>query len=247
MASTAAACASNTSSLHYLDTGDPQVSLLLQKVRVQGDILSLILGETGRVKNCWPRPSTTTPESGHATRLWRSTAGIHPRKPDRVRTVRVRRGVSPAQSAKGRWARSRWANGGTLFLDEIGDMPLAMQARLLHLASGSSHRWLQPQHHGECIVIMPPTATCVSGWQKVCSAKTCTTASMVRHPHSCSARAHGSGHHHPACAVVRLRHGVEVPPVGQGRVRCSTPTPAWQRAPAGQRCTACAGRVRPGD
>ena len=42
----------------------------------------------------------------------------------------MRAAPSPGPSSSP-WARSSIANGGTLFLDEIGDLPLALQAKLL--------------------------------------------------------------------------------------------------------------------
>ena len=54
-----------------------------------------------------------------------------PENTARGRTVRLsRRARSRAPSSR-RPARSSMPNGGTLFLDEIGDMPLALQAKLL--------------------------------------------------------------------------------------------------------------------
>jgi transcriptional regulator with PAS, ATPase and Fis domain len=55
------------------------------------------------------------------------------RDPARGRVLRRRPGAYTGADRKGRDGKFKVADGGTLFLDEIGDMPLALQSKLLRV------------------------------------------------------------------------------------------------------------------
>jgi len=124
-----------TTGLAYLHTGDPQMETVIAKVRrsLNRDISVLILGETGSGKEMLARaihrdsaradrPFVTVnfaslPEAQIEAELF----GVPDGGPGGVR----RKGAAAGKIMQ--------AQGGTLFLDEIGDMPLKLQARLLHV------------------------------------------------------------------------------------------------------------------
>lgn len=120
------------SSLHYLDTGDPQVSAVLQKIRrVQGrDIPILILGETGVGKELLAKAiHNDSARSAHPF-VAVNCASI-PENLIESELFGYDEGAFTGAKRKGAMGKIQLANGGTLFLDEIGDMPMTMQARLL--------------------------------------------------------------------------------------------------------------------
>ncbi len=76
------------------------------------------------------RARSTTSRRGRAGASSRSTARRFPRTCSRASSSATRRAPIPARRSR-RSARSRPRNGGTLFLDEIGDLPVALQVKLL--------------------------------------------------------------------------------------------------------------------
>ncbi|NWG74328.1 MAG: sigma-54-dependent Fis family transcriptional regulator, partial [Rubrivivax sp.] len=120
--------------LRYLQTGDPQIETVLQKVRrvIDRDIALLILGETGTGKELLAR--AVHQESSRAKQPFVAVncASI-PETLIEAELFGYEEGAFTGARRKGATGRILQANGGTLFLDEIGDMPLALQARLLRV------------------------------------------------------------------------------------------------------------------
>ena len=90
----------------------------------------LLLGETGTGKEVAALHQASAAR-GQTLRC-RQLRGDS-RRPDRVQVFGYREAPSPASRRGGMVGRLMQAHGGTLFLDEIGDMPLALQARLLRV------------------------------------------------------------------------------------------------------------------
>jgi hypothetical protein len=134
----------------------------------------LLLGETGTGKELLAHR--------HSRRLGARGAPVHQREPrggagDAARSgiLRRRAGAYTGADRKGRDGKFRLADGGTLFLDEIGDMPLALQAKLLRALQEQE---FEPSARTRSIKVTcasspPPAATCASSSAKGASARTC--------------------------------------------------------------------------
>jgi sigma-54 dependent transcriptional regulator, acetoin dehydrogenase operon transcriptional activator AcoR len=138
-ASTAAAAAlaapeANVTGLKYLCTGDPQIELLVQKLRriIDRDIPILVLGETGTGKELLARAVHQDSARARQPFVAVNCASI-PESLIEAELFGYEDGAFTGARRKGAPGRIVQANGGTLFLDEIGDMPLALQARLLRV------------------------------------------------------------------------------------------------------------------
>ena len=130
----AAAGRASLSSLHYLNTGDPQVAAVLHKLqRVQGsDIPIMILGETGTGKDILAQAIHN--DSARARRPFVSiNCASIPETLIESELFGYEEGAFTGAKRRGAPGKIQMAHGGTLFLDEIGDMPLALQARLLRV------------------------------------------------------------------------------------------------------------------
>ncbi|WP_277596184.1 sigma-54-dependent Fis family transcriptional regulator [Roseateles puraquae] len=121
--------------LAALDTGDAAFRATLQRARRVLDkpaIPLLLHGETGTGKDVLARAL-------HASSTRRSQPFVAvncaalPETLIEAELFGYRPGAFTGASRQGAPGRIREAHGGTLFLDEIGDMPLAMQARLLRV------------------------------------------------------------------------------------------------------------------
>ncbi|VTU34675.1 sigma-54-dependent Fis family transcriptional regulator [Variovorax sp. PBL-E5] len=134
LAGGAAQCAQGTlfSGLHYLNTGDPQIAAMVQKVQrvINRDIPLLILGETGTGKELLARAVHQDSNRAKQPFVAVNCASI-PESLIEAELFGYEDGAFTGARRKGSVGRIVQANGGTLFLDEIGDMPLALQARLL--------------------------------------------------------------------------------------------------------------------
>ena len=122
------------STLQYLDTGDPQVSAVIHKLRmVSGrDIPVMILGETGTGKDLLAQAIHGDSQRSGGPFVSVNCASI----PDTLIESELfgyEEGAFTGARKKGSMGKILQANGGTLFLDEIGDMPKHLQARLLRV------------------------------------------------------------------------------------------------------------------
>jgi len=126
--------ASRLSGLHYLKTGDPQIDAVVQKVQrvLNRDIPLLILGETGTGKELLARAVHQDSDRARQAFVAVNCASI-PESLIEAELFGYEDGAFTGARRKGASGRILQANGGTLFLDEIGDMPLALQARLLRV------------------------------------------------------------------------------------------------------------------
>ncbi len=122
------------SSLRYLDTGDPQVASVIQKLRIiQGrDIPIMILGETGTGKDLLAQAIHNDSTRSHKNFVSVNCASI-PENLIESELFGYEEGAFTGAKRKGSTGKILFANEGTLFLDEIGDMPLHLQARLLRV------------------------------------------------------------------------------------------------------------------
>lgn len=120
--------------LERLSTGDAQMNAVVEKVkRVLGrDIPVLIQGETGTGKELLARAIHDEGPRRDQNFVAVNCAAI----PDGLIESELfgyEDGAFTGARRKGYAGRIMQADGGTLFLDEIGDMPLALQARLLRV------------------------------------------------------------------------------------------------------------------
>ena len=122
------------SSLHYLNTGDPQMQAVIAKVkRVAGqDVPILILGETGTGKELLARAIHEDSERAAAPFVAVNCASL-PESLIESELFGYEEGAFTGARRRGNRGQIAAADGGALFLDEIGDMPLALQARLLRV------------------------------------------------------------------------------------------------------------------
>ena len=129
-----AAGRASLSSLHYLNTGDPQVAAVLHKLqRVQGsDIPIMILGETGAGKDILAQAIHNDSVRARKPFVSINCASI-PETLIESELFGYEEGAFTGAKRRGATGKIQMAHGGTLFLDEIGDMPVQLQARLLRV------------------------------------------------------------------------------------------------------------------
>lgn len=130
--SASAARLAGMSSLRYLNTGDAQLAQVIERVgKVIGrDIATLILGETGTGKELLAQAMHQDSPRRTGPFVAVNCASI-PESLIESELFGYEDGAFTGARRKGSAGKIVQAHGGTLFLDEIGDMPLAMQARLL--------------------------------------------------------------------------------------------------------------------
>ncbi|URI06695.1 sigma-54-dependent Fis family transcriptional regulator [Aquincola tertiaricarbonis] len=122
------------SGLRYLQTGDAQMEAVITKVRrvIDRDIAILVLGETGTGKELLARAIHHDSQRARQPFVAVNCASI-PESLIEAELFGYEDGAFTGARRKGAPGKILQANGGTLFLDEIGDMPLALQARLLRV------------------------------------------------------------------------------------------------------------------
>ncbi len=120
--------------LAALDTGDPAMAAAVQRARrvVDKPIALLLQGESGVGKEVFARAAHASGPR-HAGPFVAVNCAALPETLIEAELFGYQGGAFTGARREGAPGRIREAHGGTLFLDEIGDMPLAMQARLLRV------------------------------------------------------------------------------------------------------------------
>ena len=123
-----------TATLADLDTGDPAVAAVIDRVRrVQGHGISILIhGETGTGKELLARAIHQESERRRGPFVAVDCASL-PESLIEAELFGYEEGAFTGARRHGNPGKILHADGGTLFLDEIGDMPLALQARLLRV------------------------------------------------------------------------------------------------------------------
>lgn len=120
--------------LQCLNTGDPQVAAVIEKVtKVLGrDIPILITGETGTGKDLLAQSIHHDSPRRKCPFVAVNCASI-PETLIESELFGYEDGAFTGAKKKGNIGKFLQANGGTLFLDEIGDMPMSLQSHLLRV------------------------------------------------------------------------------------------------------------------
>ena len=120
--------------LAALDTGDPTLRNALERARrvLDKPIALLLHGESGVGKEIFARAVHGSGPRKAGPLVAVNCAAL-PESLIEAELFGYRPGAFTGASRDGAPGRIREADGGTLFLDEIGDMPLAMQGRLLRV------------------------------------------------------------------------------------------------------------------
>jgi sigma-54 dependent transcriptional regulator, acetoin dehydrogenase operon transcriptional activator AcoR len=122
------------STLAELRTGDPQVASVVEKIRrvLDRDIPILILGDSGTGKEFLARAIHI--DSARAKQPFVAVHGAAtPASEIEAELFGCDEGSAGGARRKGQVGKIVQADGGTLFLDEVGELPLALQARLLRV------------------------------------------------------------------------------------------------------------------
>ena len=120
--------------LAALDTGDPAMAAAVQRARriIDKPIALLLQGESGVGKEVFARAAHHSGPRRDGPFVAVNCAAL-PETLIEAELFGYQGGAFTGARREGAPGRIREAHGGTLFLDEIGDMPLAMQARLLRV------------------------------------------------------------------------------------------------------------------
>jgi sigma-54 dependent transcriptional regulator, acetoin dehydrogenase operon transcriptional activator AcoR len=117
-----------------LCTGDPQIASIVARLKrvADADVCVLLEGETGSGKEWFARALHAASSRANKPFIAVNCASI-PEGLIESELFGYEEGAFTGARRRGQVGKVLAANGGTLFLDEIGDMPLAMQARLLRM------------------------------------------------------------------------------------------------------------------
>lgn len=120
--------------LAALDTGDGAMQAVIGRARrvIDKPIALLLQGESGVGKELFARACHASGPRRERPFIAVNCAAL-PETLIEAELFGYRPGAFTGASRDGAPGRIREAHGGTLFLDEVGDMPLAMQARLLRV------------------------------------------------------------------------------------------------------------------
>ena len=137
--------------LDELDHGDPGMQSAIARARRVMDkpIALLLQGESGVGKEVFARAMHASSARAGGPFVAVNCAAM----PDQLIEAELfgyRAGAFTGAAREGASGRIRDADGGTLFLDEIGDMPLALQARLLRVLQD---REVQPLGGGKAVAV----------------------------------------------------------------------------------------------
>ncbi len=137
--------------LAQLDTGDMRWRNAAEKVRriLDKPIPLLIQGESGVGKELFARAAHDSGPRRHKAFVAINCAAV-PENLIEAELFGYAPGAFTGARREGSPGRLREAHGGTLFLDEIGDMPLAMQARLLRVLQ---ERQVSPLGGGQPVAV----------------------------------------------------------------------------------------------
>jgi len=137
--------------LARLDTGDAAMASAVQRARrvLDKPIGLLLLGESGVGKEVFARAAHASGPRRDGPFVAVNCAAL-PETLIEAELFGYQGGAFTGARREGAPGRIREAQGGTLFLDEIGDMPLAMQARLLRVLQ---ERAVQPLGGGKPVPV----------------------------------------------------------------------------------------------
>ncbi len=135
--------------LARLNHGDAAMGALIQRARrlLDRDIPLLLQGETGTGKE-WLAQALHASSARRERPFVALNCAALPEGLIEAELFGYQAGAYTGAAARGAPGRIREAAGGTLFLDEVGDMPLALQARLLRVLQD---RRVQPLGGGAAV------------------------------------------------------------------------------------------------
>jgi transcriptional regulator of acetoin/glycerol metabolism len=122
------------SPLDALQFGDPAMAANIETAKriLERNVAIMLLGETGTGKELFARAAHLSGSRAARPFVAINCASI-PESLIESELFGYRSGAFTGASKDGQRGKLFQANGGTLFLDEIGDMPVALQARLLRV------------------------------------------------------------------------------------------------------------------
>jgi transcriptional regulator of acetoin/glycerol metabolism len=122
------------SALDQLQFGDPVMAANIDKAKrvLERNVAIMLLGETGTGKEMFARAIHASGSRASQPFIAINCASI-PESLIESELFGYRSGAFTGASKDGQRGKLLQANSGTLFLDEIGDMPVALQARLLRV------------------------------------------------------------------------------------------------------------------